>query len=320
MGYHDIQLPTKFSVGSLFGPGFNTSIIELDNLAEQRIQRGPASGRRQYALERGIDGLDSLLELLEFYIARQGALNSFRLKDWLDYATTPTRTTHRAGDAAVSNTDEDLVLVSGTTYQLVTRYVSGSQTIVRSIKKPVVGTVVVRDDTGSLTPTINYQTGQITLSSAPTGQVTGGCEFDVPVRFSEETDRNLAIAISAVEAGNLPSITCIEDVDPVVVSQDFPWGGAKNHGDIAADVSLSELDGRLQIVGPTTTGKSLILPNPAYLPAGGPYFRLENEGSESVALKDHLGSTLATITAGSGYTIWLGLTAATTPLKAWFIT
>lgn len=327
MGYHDVRLPTTFSEGSQFGPGFRTAIIELDNLGEQRIQRGPAAGRRTYSLERGIADLDDLYDIYEFFIARQGALNSFRLKDWLDYATTETGTTHRDDDVAVAYDDQDLVLVSGKTYQFVKRYTSGPTTVVRTLRKMVDGTVLVGDG-GGLVSSSNYsidlQNGQITFATAysPSGQVTGGCQFDVCVRFAEETDSNLAIAIEALDVGNLPAIRCIEDVDPVVVSQDFPFGGSKNHGAIASDVTLSELDGRLQTFNPGASGRIITLPDPTYLPAGGPYFHLVNEsGTYTMVLKDHNATTLvATWAAGAAYTIWLGYIASGSATKAWFIT
>lgn len=325
MGYHDTRLHETFSAGSLFGPGYKTSIIELDSGAESRIQRGQPAGRRNYSLERGIANLSDLQLLYEFYLARQGALNSFRLKDWLDYATTPSRTTHQPTDATVSHTDEDLVLISGKTYQLVSRYVSGSQTIVRTIHKPVSGTVVVGDDGSLVDPgdyTIDYQTGQITFDSGYTinGDVTGGCEFDVVVRFAEETDEAMMIAIEAVTVGSLPAIRCVEDIQPVQVSQDFPFGGAYNHGDPAANISLSELNGRLQIAGPTTTGKKFILPATTDLPLGGPYFMLYNEGSEDMEVETSGGTDVVNpLEPDVPKTIWLGLASDGTT-KTWYAT
>lgn len=322
MSYHDVRLPEKFSEGSQFGPGFATRIIALDSLAEHRIGRGPDAGRRTYSLERGIDSKDSLYELYEFYIARQGALNSFRLKDWLDYTTTPTGTTHGPTDAAVAFDDEDLVLVDGSPvegpYQFVKRYVSGPTTVVRTLRRLVSGTAKVGDGTGELVAgfTLDLINGQVTFDSAPTGQVTGGCQFDVVARFSEETDRAMLVAIRAIDTGDLPEIRCVEDVDPVSVSQDFPYGGAKNHGDIAAHVTLSVFDGRFQRVEPTTTGKNLVLPATDDLPTGGPYFTLSNGGTQTVTLKDSGGTTVTTITAGSTKEVWLGLNAAGT--KTWY--
>lgn len=318
MGYHNVRLPETFSEGSQFGPGFSTRIIELDSMAEHRIRRGPDAGRRTYSLEQGVNSLDALYTLYKFYIARGGAENSFRLKDWLDYATNSTGTTHRVNDPAVAFSDQDLVLVSGNTYQFVKRYVSGPTTIVRTLRKLVSGTVHVGDHSGGGGSgvelvagfTLDLENGQVTFSVAPTGQVTGGCEFDVVARFSQETDRAFLVAIKAVDTGDLPSILCVEDVDPVVVSQDYPHGGAKNHGAIGADVTLSEFDGRQQTAEPTTAGKSFVLPSFTSLPTGGVYFVLMNNGSQNMNIKDSGGATVTSLNVGVIKQVWLGLTAA----------
>lgn len=321
MGYHNVQLPTRFSRGSRFGPGFDTRIIELDSKAEHRIQRGPDAGRRTYSLEQGIASLDDLYTLYEFYVARRGALNTFRLKDWLDYATTATGTTHRPSDDQVGYDDEDLVAVDGSTtvFQFVKRYTSGPTTVVRRLRKLVSGKVRVGDGTGELLSgfTLDLEEGQVTFGSAPTGTATGGCEFDVPARFAEETDRAFQVAIEALDTGNLPEIRCIEDVDPVAVSQDYPHGGAINHGAIGADVSLSEFDGRLQTAEPTTTGKSFKLPDYTNLPTGGPYFVLRNGGTQNMSIKDSGGSTVTSLNTSTTKTVYLGVTAAGS--KTWIV-
>lgn len=321
MGYHNVQLPTRFSKGSRFGPGFDTRIIELDSKAEHRIQRGPDGGRRSYSLEQGISSLDDLYALYEFYVARAGAFNSFRLKDWLDYATTATGTTHRPGDAAVGYADEDLVAVNGssTVFQFVKRYTSGPTTVVRRLRKLVSGTVRVGDSGGEILSgfTLDLEEGQVTFAVAPTGTATGGCEFDVVARFSEETDRAFLVAIEALDTGNLPEIRCVEDVDPVTVSQDFPFGGAYNHGAIGADVSLSEFNGRLQRAEPTTTGKSFVLPDYTDLPTGGPYFVLSNGGTQNMNIKDSGGSTVTSLNTATTKTVYLGVTAAGS--KTWIV-
>jgi uncharacterized protein (TIGR02217 family) len=315
VGFHDVRLPETFSEGSTFGPGFRTQIIELDSMAEHRIQRAPPGGRRVYNVTRGIADLDSLLTLYTFYVARSGAANTFRHKDWLDYATNASRTTHRGTDVPVAFDDEDLVLVSGSVWQMVSRYVSGPTTITRTIRKPVNGTVLIGDATGLRSSgfTIDYATGRVTFSSL-TGTPTWGGEFDVPVRFDEQTDRAFQVGIEALNTGNLPEVILIEDIDPVVVSQDFPFGGAYDHGDIGADVQVSELNGRVQRFAPTTTGKSALLPVTTNLPTGAPYFFLTNDGTQTVTIKDSGGSTLTTIVAGASKIFWLSLVSTT---KTW---
>ncbi len=160
--------------------------------------------------------------------------------------------------------------------------------------------------------TVNLEEGTVTFAVAPTGQVTGGCEFDVPVRFSEETDRAFLVSLApsgAMDVGDLPEIRCVEDVDPVTVSQDFPYGGFKDHGDIAANVNITELDGRVQRFAPTTAGKKGILPLFTDLPLGGPYFFLTNDGTQSLAIESSTGTAVVTIAAGGRSIIVLGLTS-----------
>lgn len=321
MGFHDVRLPETFSEGSEFGPGFATKIIALDSGAEHRIQRGAVAGRRTYSLTRGIANLTDLKTLQDFFIARGGAANSFRVKDWLDYATTPTGTIHREGDAAVTHADFDLVLVSGLVYQAVKRYVSGSQTIVRTLTKLVSGTVKVGDASGELMSgwSVNLVTGRITFSGSPSGTPTFGAQFDVPCRFDEETDRALMVAIAAVDSGDLPEIRCVEDVEPTVASQDFPFGGFKDHGVITANVSVSELEGKFQRAAPTTTGKKFILPDYADLALGGPYFVLHNDGSQAMEIENHLGVDVVNpLAVGAMRVIWLAQNASGT--KTWYAT
>lgn len=322
MAFHDVRLPTTFSEGSEFGPSFRTNIIELDNLAEHRTSRGPASGRRQYIINRGIATLDDLRTLYDFFIARQGALNSFRLKDWLDYATNSTGSTHRDDDPDVAHDDEDLVLVSGLTYQMVKRYTSGSQTVVRTLTKLVSGTVKVGDSSGNLTSgwTVDLLTGRVTFSSTPSGTPTGGCEFDVPVRFTEDTEAGLLVAINAMDVGALTDVRCIEDVDPVAASHDYPLGGATNHGAITADTPVSDLQGRLHIVAPTTTGRAIVLPPLTNLVPGGPFMCLVNDGTQTVDVDEDAadgGSTLTTIASGAAKQVWIGVTSG--GAKEWHV-
>lgn len=310
MGFHNVQLPTEFSAGSLFGPSFVTRILELDNMQEHRLTRGPVGGRRLYSLSKGIANLDSLYQLYEFFMARQGAANSFRLKDWLDYASTSTGSTHRNGDVSVAFDDQILVSITSTTYQLVKRYVSGGQEVIRTIDKPVSGTIKVGDTGGEITSgfTVNNQTGVVTFDSAPTAPVTGGYEFDVACRFEQDTESAFQIAIEALDTGSLGDIRCIEDVNPAPVSQDFNFGGAINHGAFTADIQISELDGRLQRFESTTASLSILLPDETNLAVGGPYFLLANEGTQSLVVKDSGGSTIVgTFATGKQVEMWLAL-------------
>lgn len=319
MAFHDVQCPTRFSSGSEFGIGFNTRIIQLDSKAEHRIPRGPDAGQRIFTLTRGIDSLDSLRELYTFFLCRGGAQHSFRLKDWFDYATNATGTTHRDDDPAVDYDDQELQLVSGTTYQFVKRYTSGPTTVVRPLRALVSGTVRVGDGTGELLSgfTLDLPNGRVTFDSAPTGTVTGGAQFDCVARFAEETDKALLVAIEeGVTTGSLPEVRALEDVDPAIVSQDYPMGGAYDHGAITASVNVTHLNGKVQRFAPTTTGKKAILPPTTGYPLGGEHFILINDGTQSMEIETSGGTDVVNpFSSGARKRIYLGLSGAT---PTWF--
>lgn len=321
-GFHDVRLPTTFSRDSLFGPGFGTKIVELDNFQEQRVSRVGEGGRRRFNLNRGISSLTDLIALQEFAIARQGAAFSFRVKDWSDYNTSASGINY--GPNAADVAFDDVVLQAtdtATVYQFVKRYTSGPTTRVRKLTKLVDGTVKVGINGVEQTTgyTVNLLTGLVTFSSDPgTDLVTGGCEFDVPCRFSEDVDEVLQIAIASVNAGNLPAIDVIEDVDPAQFNQEVDFGGFYDHGTMNnADVNITELQGRFQRFAPTTTSLVIILPDASLLPLGGPYFFFSNEGSQDLTIETPEGTTVVGTFATNDTTeIWLGLNAS--GQKAWY--
>lgn len=64
------------------------------------------------------------------------------------------------------------------------------------MRKLVAGTVKIGVG-GSLVTTgfaVDYNTGLVTFVSAPGGVVTGGCEFDIPVRFEVDYGGNFNTA------------------------------------------------------------------------------------------------------------------------------
>ena len=295
MGYHPKQLPPKFTKGSGFGAGYDVRVTVLqDSKTEHRSLRSPPAGQRRYNLGRGLSGLDDLFVLYEFFLARNGSLNSFRLKDWLDYATTTYGTTHRPDDDPIAHDDEDMVLIDATLrqYQCVRRYERGeANEVTRTIQKLVQGQVKVGDSTGLLSSgfTIDHETGIITFDATPTGTPTWGGEYDTPARFTEETAQLFQVAIEAMDAGAAEDIGCIEDPNPTAVPQDRPPGGATNHGDPAANITWSPLNGLFQRFEPTTTGKKILLPDETGMPLG----RLaifENAGTQTMEIEDNEGT------------------------------
>lgn len=207
MAFHDVRYPTKLSFGSSGGPERRTEIVTLVNGFEERNSPWQDS-RRRYDAGHGMRSLDDLEALIAFFEARRGQLHAFRWKDWSDYKTCrPSQT--------VSATDQVLGIGDGvrTVFQLTKTYASGGESYTRTISKPVAGTVKAAVNgvarVAGTDFSVNADTGAVTFNVPPgAGQaVTGGCEFDVPVRF--DTDR-ITTSMATIQAGEIPSVPVIE--------------------------------------------------------------------------------------------------------------
>lgn len=203
MGFHEVRFPAAISFGSSGGVERRTEITELVSGFEERNSPW-AQSRRRYDAGLGVRSLDDLAAVLAFFEARLGQLYGFRWKDWLDHRSC-------APSGTVGATDQVLE-GAGTERQLVKRYEDAAGSYVRTIAKPVTGTVQVAIDGVVLTEgsefTVDAATGVVTLASDPgAAQVTAGFEFDVPVRFDVET---IEVNLAAFEAGEIPSVPVVE--------------------------------------------------------------------------------------------------------------
>jgi uncharacterized protein (TIGR02217 family) len=130
----------------------------------------------------GLKTQTQLDELIAFFRARKGKAYGFRFKDWTDYKVTGQLI--GTGDGAIK------------TFQLIKRYSSGGVVEVRTIAKPVAGTVhIYKDGVEQLSGwSIDVTTGIVTFTTAPAAGVaiTADFELDVPVRF--DTD-HMAVTI-----------------------------------------------------------------------------------------------------------------------------
>jgi uncharacterized protein (TIGR02217 family) len=144
--------------------------------------------------------------LRTFWEARGGGLRGFRVRDRFDYQSC-------APGGIVARTDQLIGTGDGvaTTFQLVKTYSSGGQSYVRTIRKPVSGTVLVEVNGALVTPaSVNTATGVVTLSSAPANGhlVKAGFEFDVPVMFGDD---DFDAVLEQFAAGQIASLSVIED-------------------------------------------------------------------------------------------------------------
>lgn len=322
-GYHNVILPETFSQGSGFMTSFDSRVITLESGVEERLARYNPWGRRKYSVLRGIANSVDINDLRDFFILRQGALNSFKMKDWTDYATNATRTTHRGDlDDPITPVDESMVLITGRTYQAVTRYTDGVRTVVRPIQKINTSTFVAATDgipTGDYT--LDSESGQVTFGGA--GSITTascGFEFYTVVRFAESTDKAFQINMqSTLTASELPGIDLIEEIEPLLISQDYQYGGAKLFDEMLADTFLSEVNGRLQSFDPKDAVRKAHLPLLDGIPEGGPLYVIHCLATASFALElaDNAGAVLATLSPGDTRQVFKGKITPTTP--SWII-
>ena len=91
------------------------------------------------------------------------------------------------------------------------RYASGSQTWVRTITKPVAGsvTIALNGAPQGFGWSVDTTTGAVTFTTAPGAGVaiTAGFEFDVPVRFDTDV---LDVTLDLERLGSITSIPLLE--------------------------------------------------------------------------------------------------------------
>jgi uncharacterized protein (TIGR02217 family) len=136
-------------------------------------------------------------ELIAFFRARRGKAYGFRFKDWTDYKATGQLL--GTGDGAQ------------TQFQLVKHYPSGSVIEVRTLTKPVAGTVkMYLDSVEQLAGwSVDTTTGLVTFSTPPAlgVEITADFEFDVPARF--DTD-HMAVTIETYRLHAWQQIPIVE--------------------------------------------------------------------------------------------------------------
>ena len=207
MAFHEIRFPANLSFGSVGGPERRTDVVTLASGHEERNTPW-AHSRRRYEAGAGLRTLDDIEALIAFFEARRGRMHGFRWKDWTDYKSCAPSRKPSAIDQVIG-TGDGVQRV----FALAKTYRSGSETYVRPITKPVVGTVLVavaRDPkVEGAEFTVDHTRGEITFLVPPDLGVTvyAGFEFDVPVRF--DTD-SILTSIASFQAGEVPDVPVLE--------------------------------------------------------------------------------------------------------------
>ena len=205
MAFHEVRFPDNISRGARGGPERRTQVVELASGDEER-NASWANSRRRYDVAYGIRRADDLAAVVAFFEARNGRLHGFRYKDWADYKSC-------LPSQAITATDLQIGTGTGSlqTFQLSKCYISGAQTWVRTIAKPVAGTVrvalgMVEQLSGW---TLDATTGVVAFTATPANGVIirAGFEFDVPVRFDSDT---LDVTLDFERLGSITAIPLLE--------------------------------------------------------------------------------------------------------------
>lgn len=174
MAFHGVLFPPKIAYGANGGPEFSTSIAVSLNGFEQRNINWSA-GRGRWDISTGIKSASDIAEVIAFFRARFGKAYGFLFKDWSDYRATQQKIGEGDGKRTV--------------FQLVKDYRSGSYNYIRTILKPVAGSIRIFVNT---VPTDDFlcdlSTGVITFNSPPAESHSIVCdfEFNVPARFDTD--------------------------------------------------------------------------------------------------------------------------------------
>lgn len=203
MAFDEVQFPSEISRGATSRTRRVTDVVTLRSGHEERNTIW-ANSRRTYNAALGVQNLDDIYAVIEFWEARRGRLRGFRFKDWADFRSGPPT-------SPVADTDQAMRLITATTFQLQKVYSPSLNPWTRDINKPVANSVVVRDGTGPLTAgvdfTVDFTTGIVTFVSAPSGTPTAGFEFDVPSRFQDD---GIEVNVALVNLGSVPDINILE--------------------------------------------------------------------------------------------------------------
>jgi uncharacterized protein (TIGR02217 family) len=210
-------LDLDVNFGTSGGPTFSTDIVTYANGAESR--------NINWALSRYIANLKYEIKsradakyLYNFFLARMGRGQGFRVKDLFDFSS--------SSDHVSTPVFTDQVIGTGngvtTQFQLKKLYTDSSVTYSRNIYKPMTSPAISVGKNGVLQTltthyTVNYNTGIVTFVSAPANglSITAGFKFHVPVRFDIDSIEGLQyIFTSSTNQANdiisLPDITIIE--------------------------------------------------------------------------------------------------------------
>jgi uncharacterized protein (TIGR02217 family) len=318
ISFDNVLLPPGYALGFSGGPSFDTRIVRMDGGGEQRVQVAEEPRWRWSALRRNFpDGAD-VDGLVDFYLARRGALYGFLFLDPRDFST---HESHRDAPTAL---DQVIGFGDGTTtrFRLRKQYRDPAGMTARDFPRrvvPLLGTassavarVLGVDPGASIAPAAAVDgvtdsgavflplSQEVELSAAPAlgAQVTWGGYFVVPARFGETTDQGMEATISGFQSDEASF-----EVDSLPFDDPVPMvaGGSPYGHQVTPAAGSCEVSGRggFLVEMPTTGPLTCFLDDMSNYPTGGPHLRFANTGSATATIRDTFGNTVGTISAGS---------------------
>lgn len=164
------RLPTTIDWGGSFSEKHAIQTITTAGGNEYRSLRHPfVQLSYDIAYKRDIDFVRD--KILDLYTRANGMFRGFRVKDAKDFSS-------NAYDGTPTAFDQPMLLVSGTTYQLMRWYGNPADAMCarRRIRKPVAGTVLIGVGGVVYPPSmwsVDNTTGLVTLNANKTGTITG---------------------------------------------------------------------------------------------------------------------------------------------------
>lgn len=179
IGFHNVRFPENVSWRSSGGPEFKTQVFEAFRGGEKRNIEWSQPLMR-FNVAYGVKTDTQMLDVINFFNARQGRAYGFRYKNWGNY---------KIEDAPIATGDGYSTRLplwkfygfpQARMYKRLRKIVRGSVKNVNVLGNPMVEGVDFN---------INYDTGEIALNDAPGYgiPVYGYLEFDEPVRFDVDS-------------------------------------------------------------------------------------------------------------------------------------
>lgn len=168
-----VEFPHDISENSEGSTTFQTAITQVDSGFEQRLSRWDEP-IMEYNVAYGVRTMEQLHDLMAMFRATKGQLFAFLYKDYWDFTSSFAIGVEARIPEPITNLDQVLVPAAGTDVQfevqIIKTYTLGVTTALRTVTKPVTGTLVVALDGTPLVETtdytVDYTTGIISFVQA----------------------------------------------------------------------------------------------------------------------------------------------------------